>query len=173
MNAKTGSSRARRALALALCAVMMLALLPVSALAATGETVTAVAAPEQSAYFVASGTALAELGLPEELTATVSAGDGETAETREESLAASWDGGYDAAAAGVYVLTASFGEAVTVAADVVMPSVTVTVAEPEAGSAAPLSAEAPTLEEQAVARLADVQHAPVAAAGKQSPADVA
>lgn len=132
MKTKTKHRNFKRLLAVALCMIITLGLIPINAIGALGDNdiVTAVAAPQQRTYSVANGTALDDVGLPKELTVTVNSGSTNgsgQATTRQENLAVTWTGDYDANKAADYVLTAKLSDSTTLEDGVSMPAITVKV----------------------------------------------
>lgn len=102
-----GHTRINRALAMFMCLLMLVGLMPTQALAALadGETVISVSAPAKLDYEVDTGTELADAGLPGELSVSIlvpAAEEGGESTTREEPAAVKWTGDYDKDKPGSY-----------------------------------------------------------------------
>lgn len=123
-------------LILLLCGMLYLNMVPVfgvyAASLADGESVEFVNSPGQSTYTVAYGTALADIGLPDELTVGIrmpAFEEGGEESTRTDTAAVEWTGSYDPETVGTYTLVANFTEGLLYTP---MPTVEVTVSAVEA-----------------------------------------
>ncbi|MDD3338942.1 MAG: FctA domain-containing protein [Lachnospiraceae bacterium] len=130
-NMKETQQFSKRILALFLTLIMVLGIMPASAIAAVGEgeKITAIA-ETTGTYTVANGTEKEAVGLPSAMEVTIEtpvAEEGGQAVTRQEQAAVTWNGSYDGNTAGEYTLQAAFTDDSN--SFETMPTVNVTVEE--------------------------------------------